>query len=79
MQRPDVYVDKSEHCFKDIDIPEPQRRILLESGDLGAMEQTIMELFYRSEFFEEMSNNKQLIDQQVISNHSERLRDMKGI
>ena len=67
--KPDSYIDKSDYCFKDIDIPEPQRRVLLESGNLQAMEQTIMNLFYRSEFYQKESNNEELRTQLVTLNY----------
>ena len=58
--RPDCYFDKTDCTHADMDIPEPQRRMLLESNDHALMESTIMDIFYKSIFYQKESNNEQL-------------------
>lgn len=78
--RADAYIDKTDQCQRDVDIPEPMRRALLASGDQAAMEQTIMDLFYRSAFYDKQSNNEALRQQFITQQmYKEELNKMTGI
>ena len=63
-------MDKSFASFYNWSISDAHKRLLLESGDVGAIEQTIMEkIFYDSPFYEKESNNEQLRTQRVTMNY----------
>ena len=61
------YIDKSDFSFQELDTMKiAKAQQFLESGDRGALEQMIMDLFYRSDFYEEESNNEELRTQMVF-------------
>lgn len=58
--RPDAYIDRTDHSFRDGFLSEPQRREILESPDRNYIEQRILEIFYNTEFYQKESNNEEL-------------------
>ena len=60
----DTYIDKTDYSFGDPAFSEGVKRILAQRGDPAAYEEKIMELFYKSDFYEDKSNNGEIMQQQ---------------
>ena len=77
-EEPQHYKDQTETSFRDNELQEVQLKNLIAQGD-PSVEQRIMEIFYKSQFYQEKSNNEQLRQQQFQGNLKDQLKNMKGI
>ena len=54
------FIDKSNQSFTDGQMQEFEKRAMLESHDISYIEHNIMQMFYKSPFYEKESDNDKL-------------------
>ena len=76
-----IYVDKSNQSFSDGLMQEFEKRALFESQDHSYIEHNIMQMFYKSPFYEKNSDNFDVIQQLGVikGNFKEEFENRTGI
>ena len=76
-----VFIDKSNQSFTDGQMQEFEKRAMLESNDIAYIEHNIMQMFYKSPFYEEGSDNDicNMQSGEVRANWKDKFENMTGV